>query len=138
MQPRALSSNDRSVLDALNGAERPLSAYQILDRARSSALRAPVQVYRSLQRLERAGLVHRIEALSAFVACSEQHAASHQPGFVICRNCGAVREFEDARLRDFADAAVGPEFKIDLVSIEILGRCGPCAGVRSTEEEGNG
>jgi Fur family zinc uptake transcriptional regulator len=95
-----LSKNDRKVLSALGRAVKPLSAYDILDRARSDALKAPVQVYRALQKLESRGLVHRIEALNAFVACREhdetcserEHRhAEHRPGFVICRDCGSVR-----------------------------------------------
>lgn len=135
MKPGDLNDNDRSVLDALGHAPKPLSAYDILDRARSEALKAPVQVYRALQKLEGRGLVHRIEALNAFVACSEhsdscaggehRHAA-HRPGFVICRDCGAVREFEDERVAEIADSAAGPGFAVDLVSLEIYGRCPAC------------
>ena len=58
MRSKALSENDQAVLTALSGSERPLSAYDILERARSNAIRAPTQVYRSLQKLEDRGLVH--------------------------------------------------------------------------------
>ena len=133
-----LSRNDKKVLSALGRAVKPLSAYDILDRARSDALKAPVQVYRSLQKLESRGLVHRIEALNAFVACSdcahpghdhrdESHAhAEHRPGFVICRDCGAVREFEDERLAGIAGEAAGADFSVELVSLEVYGHCAAC------------
>src|SRR4051794_22836369 len=107
MKPRQLNDNDRSVLGTLGSSPKPLSPYDILDLARSDALKAPVQVYRALEKLEDRGLVHRIEALNAFVACSEhdetcrnrEHShAAHRPGFVICRDCGLVREFEDTRV----------------------------------------
>jgi Fur family zinc uptake transcriptional regulator len=135
MKPRRLSDNDQSVLSALDRSEKPLSAYDILDRARSDALKAPVQVYRALEKLESRGLVHRIEALNAFVACSEhgeacgahehQHA-THRPGFVICRGCGSVREFEDEDLRGVAERAAGPDFSIEVVSLEVYGHCAAC------------
>jgi Fur family zinc uptake transcriptional regulator len=130
-----LSENDRSVLGALGRAEKPLSAYDILDSTRCDALKAPVQVYRALEKLANRGLVHRIEALNAFVACSAHDAcckdrdhshAAHRPGFVICRQCGAVREFEDERVREVAGAAAGDGFAVELVSLEILGRCADC------------
>ena len=130
-----LSTNDRKVLSALDRAARPLSAYDILDRARSDALKAPVQVYRALQKLEARGLVHRIEALNAFVACAEHmedcgkrdhRHVEHQPGFVICRECGAVREFEDGRVARLAAVAAGEDFAVDLVALEIYGRCAEC------------
>ena len=132
MSVRALNKNDTQVLSALNGATKPLSAYEILDRARSDALKAPVQVYRSLQKLESRGFVHRIEALSAFVACADHghehdHAScDHRPGFVICRACRTVREFEDARVAGIAEAAAGADFSIDLVSLEVYGHCAAC------------
>ena len=133
-----LNQNDKKVLKALDSAEKPLSAYDILDQARSDALKAPVQVYRALQKLEKNGLVHRIEALNAFVACSDcAHAghdhtdashthAHHRPGFIICRGCGTVREFEDERVAAIAVDAAGRDFSVELVSLEIYGHCAAC------------
>jgi Fur family zinc uptake transcriptional regulator len=131
---RQLSDNDRVVLGTLGRSDRPLSAYDILDR--TEALKAPVQVYRALQKLESRGLVHRIEALNAFVACADEaHAhehdhsqCGHRPGFVICRACGAVREFEDRRIAQVATAAAGADFSVELVSLEVYGRCAACRG----------
>jgi Fur family zinc uptake transcriptional regulator len=132
VKPLRLNDNDQSVLNALGGSSRPLSAYDILGRARGDSLKAPVQVYRSLQKLERRGFVHRIEALNAFVACADHahehdHAScDHRPGFVICRDCGTVREFEDEHVGEIAERAAGEGFAIDLVSLEVYGRCTAC------------
>ncbi len=138
MKPPELNKNDKKVLSALGRSEKPLSAYDILDRARSDALKAPVQVYRALEKLSSRGLVHRIEALNAFVACSdcshaghdhrdESHAhAQHRPGFVICRDCGSVREFEDERVAKIAEEAAGDDFAVELVSLEVYGQCAAC------------
>lgn len=135
MKAADLNKNDRKVLSALGRSEKPLSAYDILDRARSDALKAPVQVYRALEKLSNRGLVHRIEALNAFVACSEhdetcssrEHRhAEHRPGFVICRDCGSVREFEDDRVAGIATDAAGKDFSVELVSLEVYGRCAGC------------
>jgi Fur family zinc uptake transcriptional regulator len=132
----SLSRNDTAVLGALGRADKPLSAYDILAQTRSEALKAPMQVYRALEKLAGRGLVHRIEALNAFVACSA-HSQScgaddhrhqrHRPAFVICRACGSVREFEDSRLSEFAAEAAGSSFAVDTVSLEVYGRCSACA-----------
>jgi Fur family zinc uptake transcriptional regulator len=135
MKPPPLNDNDNAVLGALGRAERPLSAYDILGEARSGALKAPVQVYRALDKLARRGLVHRIEALNAFVACTahgeacrgpEHSHPRHRPAFVVCRACGAVREFEDRRVADIASAAAGSAFLVEEVSLEVYGRCARC------------
>ena len=125
--PKAdLTSNDSVVLGTLEKAGKPLSAYDILDSAPSGTLKAPVQVYRALQKLEDRGLVHRIEALNAFVACSDAGHPRHEPAFVICRKCGEVREFEDDRLIEVARKAAGPGFAMDTVSVEVFGLCARC------------
>lgn len=126
MQSKTLSGNDRAVLSALDGAERPLSAYEILEKARSGSFRAPTQVYRSLQKLEGQGLVHRIEALSAFVTCSARHDHEHRPAFVICRGCNSVREFQAPGVLKLAREAAGQDFSVEAVSLEIFGRCASC------------
>src|SRR5690606_24509193 len=46
-----LTRNQELVLGTLAHAEAPLSAYDILDRLRSEGLRAPLQVYRALDKL---------------------------------------------------------------------------------------
>jgi Fur family zinc uptake transcriptional regulator len=126
MTTHELNANDEAVLDALGRLRRPMSAYDILGVARSGRLKAPVQVYRALQKLEQRGLIHRIEALNAFVACSEDQHGSHRPSFVICRDCSAVHEFEDDRLPAIARDAAGEGFAIEQVSLEVYGCCAVC------------
>src|SRR5665647_1791430 len=86
-----LTRNQHLVLDALTGAEAPLSAYGILDQVRAEGIRAPLQVYRALEKLQQMGLAHRLESLNAFIACA--HAHDHPGGitaFAICEGCGRV------------------------------------------------
>ena len=129
------SAYDRAVLGALRASDQPLSAYDILERVRKSGIKAPMQVYRSLDRLSSCGFVHRIEALNAFIACSED-AHGHKPGFVICRDCGTVKEFEDGRLDDIAHHAAGREFSVEAVSVEVIGHCGDCRGPKPSSRRG--
>jgi Fur family transcriptional regulator, zinc uptake regulator len=123
-RPVAISQNDHDVLRVLTSAARPLSAYDILAEMKAGGVKAPNQVYRSLVKLGRRGLVHRIEALNAFVACKGDHR--HEPAFVICRDCGLVREFEDERLAAIASEVSEQGFRIETVSLEIYGLCGTC------------
>src|SRR3954470_20560978 len=91
-----LTKNQGLVLGTLEKAEGPLSAYTILDALRSDGLRAPLQVYRALDKLLAFGLVHRLESLNAFVACAHPHChASSMMAFAICEKCGSVEEFSN-------------------------------------------
>jgi Fur family zinc uptake transcriptional regulator len=124
-----LTRNQHLVLDALTGATGPLSAYGILDVVRSDGIKAPLQIYRALDKLVEMGLAHRLESLNAFVACAhahEQHAGL--AAFAICESCGRVDEFADDVVEQrLAGWSRGTGFKAERTTIEIRGHCGACA-----------
>ena len=77
---------------AMGSRDADPAFYPLLDALRREGGGAgPPTVYRALEFLVAHGLVHRIETLHAFVGCDhpgEQHAGQ----FLICRDCGVVRE----------------------------------------------
>lgn len=129
-QPQ-LTKNQALVFDALSASAAPLSAYGILDLLRDKGFRAPLQVYRALDKLVEFGLVHRLESINAFVACAHPQSdccAHGTVAFAICHKCGHVEEFHDHtidhRLSDWAKAR---QFKAEKTTIEIRGLCANCA-----------
>ncbi|GBF25323.1 zinc uptake regulation protein [bacterium MnTg02] len=121
-----LTKNQSAVFSVLKQADRPLGAYDVLDRLRDIGLRAPPQIYRALQKLQEFGLVHRIETLNAFVACD--HAPHIEPaGFIICGQCGRAME---VRIRDcedhLASSARAAGYRVDSVRVEMRGACATC------------
>ena len=80
-----LTRNQSLVFNALTRAPGPLSAYSLLDQLRDKGLRAPLQVYRALDKLVAFGMVHRLESLNAFVACRHPDCETHENiAFTIC------------------------------------------------------
>ena len=73
MTTQQLTKNQGLVFDVLSHSQGPLSAYTILDKLRDHGFRAPLQVYRALEKLLEFGLVHRLESINAFVACAHPH-----------------------------------------------------------------
>lgn len=126
---RPLTRNERTVQDALIGQETPLTAYEILARptVQRAGIKAPLTVYRALDKLIARGLVHRIESLNAFLAC--EHAPhDHASGFLICAECGRTREVPLAACeRHLTGHAKDAGFDIDAVRVEMTGRCPDCA-----------
>ena len=126
--PTDLTRNQELVLGALSAAPGPLSAYDILDKLRADGLRAPLQIYRALEKLVDRGLAHRLESLNAFVACADMHC--HRKGliaFAICESCGKVDEFADAVIEErLGSWAKNDGFKVERTTMEIRGRCSDC------------
>lgn len=122
-----LNQNDFEVLRTLTQSHQPLSAYGILNALREAGkvrIKAPTQIYRSLEKLMSRGEVHRIASINAFVACSCEHEGA-PPGFFVCLQCGAVAEF-DARGAADVPAAAGNGFKVQSMNLELSGLCLRC------------
>lgn len=123
-----LTRNQALVLDALAGAGGPLSAYSILDLLRQEGFRAPLQVYRALDKLIAFGLVHRLESLNAFVACRQPECDVHGTiAFAICDKCGHVSEFAGDRVAALLKGwARAENFDLKKTTIELRGLCRGC------------
>jgi Fur family zinc uptake transcriptional regulator len=122
-----LTPQRRIVLAKLLAANRPLTAYELRDlvRPEDSAI-TPASIYRSLDFLLEAGLVHRLDSTKSFVAC-EHPDHPHAGQFLICRECGTVVEAEDKRIdRAAADLGERHGFTLEQRSVELTGVCGPC------------
>ncbi|WP_297323559.1 Fur family transcriptional regulator [uncultured Bartonella sp.] len=123
-----LTRNQMLVFSVLEKEKAPLSAYTILDRLRGEGLRAPLQIYRALEKLVAEKRVHRLESVNAFMACS--HPEQHGHGitvFIICDKCNKVSELES---HSIADNILLMTQKIGFLqrnsTIEIHGLCANC------------
>ena len=119
----------RNVFVTVLSAERPLTAYEILDLLRPKDPSAtPAGVYRSLDFLTELGLVHRIESAKSFIACVMTDRA-HPSQMLVCRRCGTVVETEDSRVAK-ATENLGRRlgFALDRDTMEFVGLCSTCQG----------
>jgi Fur family transcriptional regulator, zinc uptake regulator len=123
-----LTRNQILVLDRLTKTEHPMSAYSLLDELRGDGLKAPLQVYRALDKLVAQGRVHRLESISAFVACQHPDCQTHAAiVFMICEKCGKVAEKSDAAVAKVLNGLARSEgFAVERTAIEIRGACGKC------------
>ncbi|MEX6508711.1 Fur family transcriptional regulator [Jiella sp. M17.18] len=125
---RPLTKNQALVMGVLDAADGPLSAYTILDALRESGFRAPLQVYRALDKLVAFGMVHRLESLNAFVPCRHDDGAAHKSAaFTICESCGKVTEIADAALTARLEALSAESgFSLRRTTVELRGLCEDC------------
>ncbi len=135
-----VSRNQDLVLGVLRAAAgRSLTAYEVLARLEAVGVRGPQTVYRALDALRQAGLVHRIESINAFTVCVHDHADrhrgpdhdhdhGHRPAFAVCRGCGAIQELEDAALAAVLGVVADRTgYRVEDRVIELVGACPTCA-----------
>lgn len=126
-----LTRNEQLVLDALQDAAGPLKAYELLAKLKTRGVRAPMTVYRALDRLEGRGLIHKLDGLGAFVVCNHDGPHALQT-FLVCDGCAGVAEIaevdsgpalESTRIVGVAEAS---GFHAASARLEIRGRCKDC------------
>jgi Fe2+ or Zn2+ uptake regulation protein len=113
----------RAVIEALCRAQRSLDAHELLARAKK--LHAGVglaTVYRTLDMLEEAGVVRKVQLDGSYhvVACEDPSLHYH----LICEKCHSVTELAaDPPLQKMAHQR---GFTVKPAPIEVLGLCDDC------------
>lgn len=128
---RGLTPARKLALDILTEANRPVSAYEMIDLMAGAGGKrpAPISVYRALGYLLDNGLAHRLASKNAFVVCGHAHGAEEPVLFLICEQCGEVKEATSPGLaRELAALAGEAGFSPRTRVVEIAGRCVRCAG----------
>ncbi len=122
-----LTDTRRRVLEIICQRHEPAKAYDILERLGNDGRRAaPPTVYRALDFLLDACLVHRIDSLNAYVACAHP-AARHSAQLLVCSHCEQVAEIEDPKIQAvLVQGASKLGFQIDHQTVEIHGCCPRC------------
>lgn len=122
----------RRVLELIWQGHSPVKAYAILDALSGTARRlAPPTVYRALDFLQEAGLVHRVASGNAFVGCAHPELP-HRGHLLICEECGTVLEVaESAAWATIAEEARELGFEAHADTLEVRGRCAACRPPRA-------
>jgi Fur family transcriptional regulator, zinc uptake regulator len=117
----------REVFELVCRHSNSVGAYELLDELRAvrdSA--APVTVYRALEFLLAAGLVHRVAALNAYTAC-HRHEPGHGGLLLVCGSCSNVVELANPEIeRHIAAAAAAARFETAPDPVEVRGICSQC------------
>lgn len=124
----------RDVLSEVAASHKAIGAYQILDNFAGQGRKlSPISVYRSLDFLQEAGLIHRLESTNAFFACQRNFdkgddcCGSAPLVFLICDECGTIGEVDGQPISSVIDRfASDSGFETERSQVEIKGICRLC------------
>ncbi|MEM9234642.1 MAG: transcriptional repressor [Pseudomonadota bacterium] len=125
-----LTRNEKLVVEVLGRENGPMKAYELLAALKDKGVKAPMTVYRALDRLEAKGLVHKLDGINAFVICN--HDAPHRVQiFLICTLCSHVEEIREHEVAQLDWNAFGhlcdpAGFEAEATRIEVRGTCSKC------------
>ncbi len=127
-QIQTLSKNQKIILDIIEKAKEPLKAYSILFNVQKKGIKAPLQVYRALEKLIKLGKIHKVESKNAFVACKSSNCeVSKATAFSICEICEKVTEIANNKLSNFLNSFEDKSgMKYKKYNLEFFGLCKKC------------
>ena len=123
-----LSKNQKIIFDVIDSSSEPLKAYSILFNVQKKGIKAPLQVYRALDKLVELGKIHKIESRNAFIACQNSSCQIFKAtAFSICESCKKISEISNSKLSkylsNFADES---GMKYSKYNLEFFGLCKKC------------
>jgi len=120
----------QDILSILLSSIKPLGAYDILNKLKKKRPKAePPTVYRVLDFLIEAKVIHRIEAQNTYVCCQHltDNLSAHQAILVLCHKCSKSYEYEDKNIfESLANFAKNNKLRLDDGLIEMEGLCTNC------------
>ncbi|MGF1451628.1 MAG: Fur family transcriptional regulator [Opitutales bacterium] len=120
----------RQLMKILQGAERPLSAEEILAAAGTSAIDL-VTVYRNLAIFGELGLIQTIQLETGKQLFELQESENDHHHHIICRSCHGVVRLDlcfGAELEKYARSLGFTQLSH---TIEVFGLCADCAGAEN-------
>ena len=123
-----LSKNQQIIFDIIYNSSEPLKAYSILFNVQKKGIKAPLQVYRALDKLVELGKIHKIESRNAFIACQNSSCQiSKATAFSICESCEQVSEISNTKLSKYlSNFADETGMKYSKYNLEFFGLCKKC------------
>lgn len=123
-----LSKNQQLVFELIEKANEPLKAYSILSNVQKKGIKAPLQVYRALNKLIEIGKIHKIESKNAFVACKNKDCkTSKANAFYICESCKDISEVNNSKLTKYLSSfKANNEMIVKKYNLEFFGVCKNC------------
>lgn len=122
----------QQVFGEIAATHTSIGAYDILEQLADKGTRlAPVSVYRAIEALMEAGVIHRLESKNAYFACrrlDHDFEKSGRPLVLACESCGAVAEVDSHDIFETIDEiASDAKFKPRVRFVEVSGLCPQCA-----------
>ena len=123
-----LSKNQQIIFDFIEKAKEPLKAYSILFNVQKKGIKAPLQVYRALDKLVEIGKIHKVESRNAFIACkSSSCEISKATAFSICNKCENVSEINNPKLSKYlSNFEDDTGMQYNKYNLEFFGLCRKC------------
>ena len=122
----ALTEQQLQVLKIVCRHDGAIAAHQILEILKLTNAKANrMTIHRSLEYLNKAGVIHKISFNNTYVACT--HLTGHNCQLLVCIKCGKKIEFSSNKVLSVLKQSGEKHGFLISTPVEIMGFCRECS-----------
>ena len=125
---KCCNRNDQQTLNILSKHNKGLTAYQVLSELQKNKNVKPMTVYRSLNNLQKMGVVHKSNQSKTYFICNGNGKDKHNPILAVCKKCEKTEEINPTIFsKIFHNLKTKEKYDFSNFELEISTLCKRCA-----------
>ena len=124
---KCFNKNDQQTLNILKKHNKGLTAYRVLSELQKTRNVKPMTIYRSLNSLQKMGVVHKSNQSKTYFVCHANAKDKHNPALAICKKCEKTEEINPSIFsRIFSNLKTKEKYDFSNFELEISTLCRRC------------
>ena len=124
---KCCNKNDQQALNVLKKHSKGLTAYDLLSELQKTRNVKPMTIYRSLNSLQKMGVVHKSNQSKTYFVCNSGAKDKHNPAVAVCKKCEKTEELNpNIFSKLFNNIKTKEKYNFSNFEIEISTICQKC------------
>ena len=123
---KSYNKNDQQTLNILKKYNKGLTAYQVLSELQKTRNVKPMTIYRSLNSLQKMGVVHKSNQSKTYFVCHGNGKDKHNPALAVCRDCGDTEELKSELFEAIFKKNPIKKYDFSKFQLEVSTTCRKC------------
>jgi len=124
---KSYNKNDQQALNVLKKHNKGLTAYHLLSELQKTRNIKPMTIYRSLNSLQKMGIVHKSNQSKTYFVCNSAGKNKHNPAVAVCKKCEKTEELNpNIFSKLFTNIKTKEKYNFSNFEIEISTICQKC------------
>ena len=124
---KCCNKNDQQALNVLKKHNKGLTAYRLLSELQKTRNIKPMTIYRSLNNLQKMGIVHKSNQSKTYFVCNSTGKDKHNPAVAVCKKCEKTEELNpNIFSKLFSNIKTKEKYNFSNFEIEISTICQKC------------
>jgi len=120
------NKNDQQTLNILKKHNKGLTAYSLLNELQKTRNVKPMTIYRSLNSLQKMGVVHKSNQNKTYFVCNGNAKDKHNPTLVVYKNCGDTEELKSELFEAIFKKNPIKKYDFSKFQLEVSTTCRRC------------